>query len=105
MIHNELNKQREEILKNLVEHYGKRNIIEIENEINEVFSNRKNIFENLEEIINADILYTEEKYQKLKYIEIFNPKTLSIIERQDFQRAILEYVKKYNELMDESDIF
>ncbi len=104
-IHNELNKQREQILNELVVFYGKKNIIEIENEINLVFNKSKNIFDNLEKIIGDNILDVEERFNDIKYIEIFNPKTLTIVEREDFQKAISGYMKKYNDLMNKSDIF
>jgi hypothetical protein len=80
---------------------------EIETEICDVFIHgEKNKFFEALKRIEEEILDDEESaYQDIKYNEIFNDKTKAAIENSDFLSNIDNYVKKYNELLENSNFF
>lgn len=104
-IHIELNAQIEALLKKLIPVSGIKKIDEVEKLIKEIFENNSNIFNVIQEIIDTKKLDTITPVEGLKYSDMFNSKTEAVLENIDVQKAIIEYMAKYDELISQSNIY
>lgn len=69
----------------------------------DVGATKEDLPERIEALIEGD--YAVAHLQGVKYAEVFNHKTLKILEKEDVQAPLEEYVELYNKLVKESPIF
>ncbi|MFN4873452.1 MAG: hypothetical protein ACK40T_09205 [Akkermansiaceae bacterium] len=65
-------------------------------------ANEDDLPDKIEELLRGD--YVVAHLQDVKYAEVFNPKTLDVLTKKDFQAQLEEYVGIYNKLIEESPI-
>lgn len=83
-----------------------RDVAKIEEEISEAFTHEKNkMFESLERIETEVLDDIESGLVSILYAEIFNDRVLAFLTAQDNNQKILDYIEKYNELIDSSTYF
>ena len=79
---------------------------DLEKEISSTFTQSDNEFQKALSKIKGEIKTQEDApFSDIKYDIIFNATVLSFLETEDFKKAILEYINKYNELLEKSTYF
>lgn len=103
-IHLKIDEEKEKLLKELRKLSGLKN--EIEDEISTTFTSEKDrLFDSLGRIEKEVLDSTEPQYSDILYKEIFNDKVLTFLKTKDFKDKIEQYIKKYEELIDNSKYF
>lgn len=103
-IHLKIDEEKEKLLKELKKLSGLKD--EIEDEISITFTNETNrLFDSLGRIEKEVLDSTDPQYSDISYKEIFNDKVLSFLKTKDFKEKIEQYIKKYEELIDNSKYF
>ena len=83
-----------------------RDVAKIEEEISDAFTHEKNkLFESLDRIETEVLDNIESGLVSILYAEIFNDRVLAFLTAQDNNQKILDYIEKYNELIDSSTYF
>jgi len=83
-----------------------RDVAKIEEEISDAFTHEKNkLFESLDRIETEVLDDIESGLVSILYAEIFNDRVLAFLTAQDNNQKILDYIEKYNELIDSSTYF
>ncbi|MDA3731905.1 hypothetical protein PBV87_10485 [Niameybacter massiliensis] len=104
-LHNIINEQNKNLLRELKILSGIRNEDSIEKEIKSVFNEDKEVIEIFEQMVQNIEFEKVTVYEDIKYTDIFNAKTEVILNDTEFKQAIEEYMKKYNQLLEESMVF
>jgi len=82
------------------------NIGKIEEEISEAFTHEKNkILDSLARIENEVKNGEKQELANILYAEVFNDKVITFLRSQDSNQKILDYINKYNDLIDKSTFF
>lgn len=103
-IHLKIDEEKEKLLKELRKLSGLKN--EIENEISVTFTSEEDrLFDSLGRIEKEVLDSTEPQYSDISYKEIFNDRVLTFLKTKDFKDKIEQYIKKYEELIDNSKYF
>ena len=103
-IHLKIDEEKEKLLKELKKLSGLKD--EIEDEISLTFTNEVNrLFDSLGRIEKEVLDSSDPQYSDILYKEIFNDKVLSFLKTKDFKEKIEQYIKKYEELIDNSKYF
>ena len=103
-IHLKIDKEKETLLKELKTLSGLRD--DIENEISKAFTNDEGkLFISLERVEKEVIDSSKPEFSDISYKEISNEKVIKFLETKDFKEKIVDYIKKYDELIEKSKYF
>lgn len=103
-IYLKIDEEKEKLLKELRKLSGLK--AEIEDEISITFTNEEDrLFDSLGRIEKEVLDSTEPQYSDISYKEVFNDKVLAFLKTKDFKDKIEQYIKKYEELIDNSKYF
>ena len=106
-IWNEISKNKDAFLKEIKKISGINNINEIENEIIYVFkeNNTEDFFTILEKIKQKYIIEEIEILKNIKYKELVNDDIENVLSQEVVSNALGDYMKKYNEILEQSEIY
>lgn len=105
-VYEDIQKSKIDFLKKLIELTSEKKIDEIEKNISSAFfSGGKNKFFEALKRVEDEVKNGDKKYASIKYNEVFNDKTVNIINDSDFLNNLETYVEKYNTLLDKSVFF
>ena len=103
-IHIKIDEEKETLLKELKTLSGLRD--DIEKEISETFTSAEGqLFKSLERLEKEIVDNSKPAFSDICYKEIFNEKVLKFLETKDFKEKIIDYIKKYDELIEKSKYF
>ena len=106
-IWNEISKNKDAFLKEIKKISGINNINEIEKEIIYVFkeNNTEDFFTILEKIKQKYIIEEIEILKNIKYKELVNDDIENVLSQEVVSNALGDYMKKYNEILEQSEIY
>ena len=104
-IHSEIDKKKEELLKELKPLSGLKKDI-IDEELCKAFNKNTNDFFICLEILEKEILNEKpSEFAEIHYNEIFNDKVVEFLNTKNIKEKLDEYMEKYNALIDSSTYF
>lgn len=74
-----------------------------ESELLKLFG-KSSIFDVLEEVNKVVITALDDRLSKITYSELFNEKTVALLDSGQIKHQLKEYIEKYNELVDKSPV-
>lgn len=106
-IWNEISKNKDAFLKEIKKISGINNINEIEKEIIDVFkeNNTEDFLTILEKIKQKYIIEEIEILKNIKYKELVNDDIENVLSQEVVSNALGDYMKKYNEILEQSEIY
>lgn len=106
-IWNEISKNKDAFLKEIKKISGINNINEIEKEIIDVFkeNNTEDFLTILEKIKQKYIIEEIEILKNIKYKELVNDDIENVLSQEVVSNALDDYMKKYNEILEQSEIY
>lgn len=105
-IYSNIDERKSTLLKELRPASKINNIGKIEEEISEAFTHEKDkIFESLSRIESEITNDNQPELGGILYAEVFNSRVIAFLSIQDNNKKILDYIKKYNELIEASTYF
>jgi ABC-type glutathione transport system ATPase component len=106
-IYAKINEKKQNLLKNLKKLSGFRNEQEIEENLSQDITNKKDFFTALKRIKNEVDDYTKSPkgFETIQYKNIFNEKTIDLLKDQTIIDDLSVYIETYDKLLDSSTFF
>ncbi|MDR2578068.1 MAG: hypothetical protein LBC70_04540 [Chitinispirillales bacterium] len=106
-IYEEINKRKQDLLKNLKKTSGFKKEQDIENNLSQDISHKKDFFTALKRIKDEISDYTKNPkgFEKIQYISVFNDKSIDLLKDKAIMDNLSEYITIYDKLLDTSTFF
>ncbi len=106
-IYEEIDQQKQSLLKNLKKLSGFKKEVEIEEKLSQDISNKKDFFTALNRVKSEVFDYSENKkgWENIEYIKVFNDGSESILNDAEVLRNLAEYIETYDRLLESSTFF
>ncbi len=106
-IYEEINNKKQALIKNLKENSGFKKEDQIEENLSQDISNKKEFFNALNSVEGKVNSYVENPkgFEKIEYTSIFNDKSIELLKDPNIINKLEEYINVYDNLLDSSTFF
>ena len=106
-IYEKIDQKKQELLQNLKTLSGFKKDLDIEDNLSQDITNKRDFFTALKRIKDEinEYVNNPKKFEMIQYTSVFNEKTMDLLKNQAVMKDLSEYISTYDKLLDSSTFF